>query len=122
MTEFYDNRILSVNGAGRERLQTVLALAEYDKAIGYWADGKRFVLFAYKHEEMVPFPTDLSLDTCANLVGEWLGSKAEFGPEPDHDGDNERGWHCYTEDWGHVEPFGSSAFVAVEPCWLMQGK
>lgn len=51
----------------------------------------------------------------------WLETAADYGRQPDHDGDNEKGWRVYNEAWGHV---GSSvyAFVAVAPVWAMYGK
>lgn len=46
---------------------------------------------------------------------------ADYGRQPDHDGDNEKGWRLYNETWGMVGG-DHSAFAAVEPAWAMYGK
>lgn len=67
----------------------------------------------------LPFP--LKGDAIGNYAWEWLTSAAEYGPEPDHDGSNGRGWRVYNEDWGHVAGRWD-AFFAVQPVWAMYGK
>jgi hypothetical protein len=61
----------------------------------------------------------VTIDMVAATVTAWLAS-ADFGKQPDHDGDNEKGWHLYNESWGHVD--GPYAVFAVEPSWQMYGK
>lgn len=117
-----DNPVLRVSGKNIERLKVVLSLTSRQHAIGYHADPSRITFFHAEHQLMTRFPTALSLDLCAGIAMDWLKSAAVFPKEPDHDGDNEEGWLCVTGNWGHVEPFGWQAFVAVEPYWLAYGK
>lgn len=116
-----DNVVLRVNGEGLDRLKTVMKLAEWPYAVGYAVSGDCFVLFWTKHESMTAFPTRLTMDRCAEIAFDWL-KEADYGKQPDHDGDNEKGWLCFTEAWGHVAPYGWQAFIAVKPCWMLYGK
>ena len=114
---FYSNPILNVNGHGLERLKAVLSLADRLPAVGYIAEKQRLVFFWYDHEQAVMFPCALTMDRCAEFAHDWLAS-ADYGRQPDHDGDNEKGWRCFTETWGRIQPYGHPAFVAVEPQWI----
>jgi hypothetical protein len=116
------NPILNVNGEDLERLKAVFGLARYDTALGYGIQNGRIAFFWTQHDKMIPFPAKLSMDRCAELAFDWLQSGATYPSEPGHDGDNHKGWRCFTEGWGHIEPFGYPAFLAVEPHWIMYGK
>lgn len=67
-----------------------------------------------------PFPVPMNAETVVPIVTQWLDSQ-DYGPQPDHDGDNAKGWHVYNEAWGHVGG-DYHAFVAIEPAWAMYGK
>lgn len=125
MTDFIGSwPILRVNGESLERLMAVMALSDQKKFEGYAIDTNngRIVFFGYKgHKDATPFPTSMSGDFCAQLAIGWL-KEARYPAEPDHDGDNSKGWLCYTENWGHIEPYGFEASLAVEPHWLIYGK
>lgn len=66
------------------------------------------------------FPFRMKAAGAADFSICWL-AEAVYPPEPDHDGDNSKGWCLYNEAWGHV---GNSwaAIVAVKPRWAMHGK
>lgn len=81
---------------------------------------KRLVLFWYKDESMTSFPAPLDEAGVFSLVNSWLSAQ-DYGPQPDHDGDNGKGCRVYNEAWGHVAS-KHGAFVAIEPAWLMYGK
>jgi hypothetical protein len=117
-----DNKILRVSGEGLEKLKVVLSLCDNQKAIGYHAIKEQITFFWSNHEQATLFPSPLHLDRVAELASDWLATSAHYGPAPDHDGDNERGWLCFTQNWGHIEPFGWQAFIAIKPLWLMFGK
>lgn len=74
------------------------------------------------HEEqgsqLLPYP--LTLDQTAIFIEGWL-KNVDYGKEPDHDGDNGKGWRLFTEDWGHVAGH-HYAIVGVNPAWAMYGK
>lgn len=71
-------------------------------------------------EGYVPFPFEMDADGCADFASRWLGS-VDYGREPDHDGDNGKGWRVYNEAWGHVEDLRAT-IIAVSPAWAMYGK
>ena len=69
--------------------------------------------------EKLPFP--LSLEAAIEFLWSWLET-AEYGNEPDHDGDNKKGFLVTTGNyWGHVEE-SHYAFIGVYPEWQMYGK
>lgn len=116
------NPILNVNGETLERLKAVFALAPWDAALGYAIDDGRIVFFWVEHPKMVPFPTKLGMDRCAEVANDWLQGGATYPKKPGHDGSNRKGWRCYTESCGQIESLGYQAFLAVEPHWIMYGK
>lgn len=69
----------------------------------------------------VALPFTLDPQGAADFAHRWLQETADYGREPDHDGDNSKGWRVYTEGWGMI---GSDyhAFVAIKPEWAMHGK
>jgi hypothetical protein len=68
----------------------------------------------------LPLPYPLGRDEAIAFITGWL-RQAEFGPEPDHDGDNYPGWHAFTNLWGHVAGH-HYGIVGVQPTWSMHGK
>lgn len=119
-----DNKILKVTGESLDRLKIVLSMSDQYRVHGYTIDkdNKRMVLFWVAHPSATMFPTPMSLDTAASMIYDWIQNGAEFGKQPDHDGDNEKGWYAYTEGWGRIEDYGYQAFLAIEPRWMMYGK
>jgi hypothetical protein len=71
-------------------------------------------------EKLIPFLAPQSYEFCVGSVQAWLEG-VDYANEPDHDGDNSRGWRIYNEVWGHVGGH-RGAICAVEPAWLMHGK
>lgn len=67
-----------------------------------------------------PFPSPVTAKGMEPIVVEWLKAQ-NYGKEPDHDGDNHKGWRIYNESWGHVVGRWQ-AFCAIEPEWMMYGK
>jgi hypothetical protein len=51
----------------------------------------------------------------------WLLGGSDYGEEPDHDGDNHKGWRVYNESWGHVGDCWR-ARLAIHPEWALYGK
>ena len=93
-------------------------------AVGYRvvADTHMMVLYwslsGTKGVTSLPFKMDAK--GAADFVSRWLAEQ-DYGPQPDHDGDNGKGWRLFNETWGHVGGEWQ-AFVAVRPCWAMYGK
>ena len=67
----------------------------------------------------LPFP--LKLENVTDFVIGWLENEADYGKEPDHDGDNGKGWRVFNEDWGHVADYTYS-IIGIQPEWAMYGK
>jgi len=83
----------------------------------------RLIFFWCKQEgvkDLVPFPFKMDAAACAEFASRWL-AEADYGPEPDHDGSNGRGWRLYNESWGHIDE-EYSAIIAVAPNWAWFGK
>lgn len=94
-----------------------------DTAIGYSVGEKGLVFFKYDAKDIIGFtklPFKLDAAGAADFAKRWL-SEQDYGGEPDHDGDNGRGWCLYTEGWGMVGSWHQS-IVAVKPAWAMYGK
>jgi hypothetical protein len=77
------------------------------------------LLWCEEHHE-TPLPFFLDLEGSIQFVKKWL-EVVDYGKQPDHDGDNKRGWRLFTEEWGHVAKH-HGAIVAVQPAWAMYGK
>jgi hypothetical protein len=118
--------ILDVNGDSLSRLQQAMGLLDTWetgnlKIAGFIVDENRFILFEYAHDKMTPFPVPMPVSFVACFVYEWL-KEAKYPIEPDHDGDNERGWRLYKESWGRVDKYGHGSVCAIEPMWIEYGK
>jgi len=130
-----DNFSFDITGAS---LRTCLEIAfsSHSKAVG-WAEiprsenlpsgtgvrhTPRLVLFWTKPEipQFQAFLTPMTVEQVEPIVRAWLAEQS-YGREPDHDGDNGRGWRVYNEAWTHVAGMWQ-AFVAIEPEWIMYGK
>lgn len=117
-----DNPIIRVNGISLARLKYAMQLGQGFDAYGYRIHENKIAFAQYQSApEMTPFPTELGADRCAEIAYDWL-QKAEYPREPDHDGDNKKGWLLRTDGWGQVEGLDYHYFVSVEPTWIMFGK
>ena len=79
-----------------------------------------FILCWSADHDTLPLPYPMALDEATALITGWL-SNAEYGSEPDHDGDNDKGWRMFTDCWGHVAGM-HYAIIGVQPVWAMYGK
>ena len=70
--------------------------------------------------EIVNFSFNLDVIGAADFAMRWLAEQ-DYGYEPDHDGDNEKGWRIYTGAWGHIDG-DHYAICAIMPEWAMYGK
>lgn len=118
-----DNFEFRITGASLEKSLDI-ATTQWSKVVGWSTDsnGKRLVLYwtTTKQPGFYPLPAPLERNEIVEFVRAWLKS-VDYGPEPDHDGDNGKGWTVYNERWGHVAN-RYEAFVAIEPTWMMYGK
>jgi hypothetical protein len=87
-------------------------LSREQRLVFFWAEPQR-------KEGFRPL-AKFGFATAADLAKTWL-DQVDYGPEPDHDGSNLKGWRIYNEIWGHVGG-ERTAIVAVTPRWAMLGK
>lgn len=80
----------------------------------------RLILTWNEGKNTIPFPAPMTVEDCEPFIMAWLRT-IEYGAQPDHDGDNSKGWRVYNESWGRIQNHTYS-FVAIEPVWLMHGK
>ncbi len=120
-----DNFHFDITGASMKKCLDI-AFTYHSKAIG-WAErklknGKALVL--YWSDSNVTginkFPSPLTAEQVEPMILQWL-KDADYGNQPDHDGDNDKGWRVFNEAWGHINSEWQS-FVAIQPIWLMYGK
>lgn len=107
-----DNPVFRVAGKGDEFLAEVLELGcratghgrngKHPPIAGYASDADRFVLFRTKAEKATLLPAPMTATQVAPMISAWLASTADYGGQPDHDGDNGKGWLVQTGSWGHV--------------------
>lgn len=118
-----DNFHFDITGAPLDEcLRIALQGAPGGKVQGWGLDTEknRLLLYWNTDEAGTPFPAPLDLDGVVEVVTTWL-REVNYGPQPDHDGHNTRGWRVYNESWSRIgHDWG--AFAAVEPSWLMHGK
>lgn len=78
------------------------------------------ILLWHEEKGALELPYALELEDAIHFVKGWL-KKITYGAEPDHDGDNGKGWRVFTEQWGHVANH-SYAIVGIQPKWAYYGK
>ena len=117
-----DNFKFDMTAEGPDTLKAALSLFNPPggMVIGYSTNGSRLVLYWKESPRATKLPFPMTLDQAADFASGWL-KYADYGDEPDHDGDNDKGWRLYCEDWGHIDR-DHCAFAAIEPAWAMYGK
>jgi len=138
-----DNFSIDITAEDRETLRDVLRVVFRHNAPGrktsHWmelevsaksewlnAGGRRKALVLLWSEErrdgadLWRFPVPLDADGAAEMVWRWL-EEADRGSEPDHDGDNGKGFRVYCDFWGHFEGL-HYAIAGIVPAWAMYGK
>lgn len=133
-----DNFHVDITSEGSLADVMKIAFGKYRQAEGYLVSPEKGLVFFWlaAHETavgLVKLPFKMSAANAAIFAEQWL-SQTDYGPEPDHDGDNGRGWRVYNEAWGRVNapPMKdypnlpsedwTYSFIAVQPVWAMYGK
>ncbi len=114
-----DNFEINVISEGDKQLLQALELA-FGKhtAVGWSAKNGQLVFYRYESSEMIPLPYGMEADQAFQFAKGWLEKSAKWGKEPDHDGDNGKGWRVFNQQSG----FTHSVLVAVAPEWAQYGK
>lgn len=97
--------------------------APSQKAWGYKSTPKKltFAWHTSAGEGFAPFVTPINAEQAIEIVKSWSAEVADYGVQPDHDGENDKSWRIFCEGWGHVD-HNHYAFAAVEPYWAQYGK
>lgn len=120
-----DNFHIDLTSEGDLTKPMEIAFRGYKTAEAYAIDGKRLIFFWSSHADSAPktltrLPFKIPADAAADFAKRWLAEQ-DYGREPDHDGDNGKGWRLYTENWGRIGDWWGS-IVAIEPAWACYGK
>ena len=119
-----DNFRFDMVSEGDETLRQAFALGgQRNKVVAYRVSPEKGLIFYWvesKRPGYTPLPYPMTLQQAADFAIGWLAN-ADYGREPDHDGDNGKGWRLYNESWGHVDG-EYQAFLAVQPVWACYGK
>lgn len=103
------------------KLAVKIAFTQHRKAVAFRICEKNgLVIYWMPGKGSQPLPYAYDADDVALMATKWLQEQS-YGSEPDHDGDNGRGWRVYNEEWGHVDD-DYAAFLAIKPAWAMYGK
>jgi len=117
-----DNFALDITSIENQQLRNAFKLFSLVRdVVGYSVnDDKEIIFYHSDSPAMHKLPFKMTLEQAADFAYGWL-RQANYGPTPDHDGDNEKGWRLYCEQWGFVHG-DRNAFAAVQPIWAMYGK
>ena len=95
------------------------------KAYSYKISPEKGIILSWQKEGLkdgymiLSYP--LTSETAKNFLWDLLKSIEFSEKQPDHDGDNEKGFRIYNESWSRVDG-NFYAFMAVRPEWQMYGK
>ena len=132
-----DNKTYDVADEGTAKLLQLIGLAmgENTKFYGwrtrnpgeweiYGKPSKRpsisFTNYPVKKDDFTAFPAPLGMAELSGIIEAWL-DQVDYGPQPNYDGDNEKGWQFIIgPHWSHFQTIGECFGVA--PKWMMYGK
>lgn len=101
-----------------------LAFASHSRATHYKVTDKHGLILYWTEpkvdKDAIKLPYEMTAEAATSFAWNWL-QQAKYSGQPDHDGDNEKGFTVFNEDWGHVGGQWE-AFVAIMPTWQMYGK
>lgn len=132
-TNLLSNFKMHLTSRGKEELgmgiKILFAHAPGKKAT-YYQITEKYGLVFFWHEptdaprglenEPTPLPYEYTADQAYGMAIGWL-EVTNYPPEPDRDGDNEKGWTLSCDDWGYA---GGShyGFMSLKPTWAELGK
>lgn len=121
-----DNFHIDVRAVGEDAFKLALKIAfgHHSKATHFQCSKTKLIFYWAEVEgekAVTPLPYEMDVEKATRFAWDWLAS-ATYGQEPDHDGDNGKGFKVYNDkDWDHVD--GDWAGIcAIVPCWAMYGK
>lgn len=97
-----------------------IRVSHYEEEVESTDGTQTLVLLWHDERDATKLPYPLTLDKAITFAADWL-TEADYGSEPDHDGDNQRGWRAFTDGWGHVVGH-HCGIIGIQPAWAMYGK
>src|SRR6266853_1628044 len=103
-----DNFHIDITSEGDLTKAMQIAFTHYNRAVAYEVDKEKGLIFFWSDNPdamtagVVKLPFKLDAIGAADFASHRL-AKADYGTEPDHDGDNGHGWRVYNESWGRIE-------------------
>ncbi len=121
-----DNFEISIQSTGKAdfALAMQIAFGQHKTAVGFRVtEEKGLILYWSKSEkkDFSLFPYSMNHSQATEYCWGWVEATKPKGGQPDHDGDNDKGFIVYNESWGHVDG-DWQAFVAIGVIWAMYGK
>lgn len=118
-----DNRQITVKAEGKDSFDLAMRLAfkKFTKAKGYQVKDNTLVFYWADYKEMTKLPFEMKVEDAINFAWAWLENTPISTKQPNHDGDNGKGFMVYNDSWGHV--FNAfEAIIGITPIWAMYGK
>jgi hypothetical protein len=117
-----DNRRIDLCLEWRGDFELAMKIAvAHRTTVGYRLIDNTLILYWAMSDKAAPLPYEMGAVETTNFVWGWLEKNAPLGRQPDHDGDNGKGFRIYNESWGHVGG-EYQAFIAITLIWAMYGK
>lgn len=112
----------------KRTLQLALDMRMFKQSTHYMITKEHGLVFFWSEPKDVkkdapvqPLPYPMDAKALIDFALNWLRNGADYGKQPDHDGDNGKGWRIYVEGWGLIA--GSHyAIIGILPAWAMYGK
>jgi len=119
-----DNRSIQIKSTGNEdfKLAMILACSKWGDRSKFKIKGYRVVenslqLYQFDCAEMIKLPYDLDVLDATNFAWGFIEKTDCSTNEPDHDGDNKKGFCLIADEWNQ-----NNYFVSITPIWAMYGK
>lgn len=117
-----DNRRIEVKSVSEEdfKFAMILAFSKYDRAKQnvkwFKTDLGKLLLYDYQHDGAKDLPYPMGIYEATAFAWGWIKANSPVDKQPDHDGDNSKGFHLIADSWldNHL--------VSVESIWAMYGK
>jgi hypothetical protein len=126
-----DNKSIELKLEGKANFIHAMEIAcsSHRKTVGWsiWEEGEKKIRCLVLHwtassaKNINLLPYEMSVDQVIEFAWGWLEKEPVGHNQPDHDGDNGKGFHMFTHSWGMVNS-DYTAFVAIKPIWAMYGK
>ncbi len=116
-----DNFRVDVTSEGLSQFTLAMELIFRHECVGYRIDKNVIHLYWADSDKAIKLPYKYNVQQTINFVWGWLEVNPPTGKQPDHDGDNGKGFRLFNESWGHADGTWQ-AFASIEPIWAMYGK